>query len=167
MGNAEEARWYLVHCKPRQDGRALEHLERQGYTCYRPVRTRERVWAGRRYVNSEAVFPNYLFIHLDRVNDNWAPIRSTIGVHQLVQFNNTPVPVPDEIVEGIRGRLAGVTEEPYLSPGEHVVITAGPFSQLDAIFVANDGDERVVLLLNILQRDQRLSFPVGSVRKVG
>jgi len=33
-------------------------------------------------------------------------------------------------------------------------------------FVANDGNERVVLLLNILANDQQLSFPLQSVRKL-
>jgi transcriptional antiterminator RfaH len=56
--------------------------------------------------------------------------------------------------------------EPYLNPGERVQIIEGAFSQIEAIFLANDGDERVVLLMNILQQDQRLSFPVGSVSKI-
>jgi transcriptional antiterminator RfaH len=47
-----------------------------------------------------------------------------------------------------------------------VQITNGAFRQLEAIFVANDGDERVVLLLNILQRNQKLVFPIESVRKL-
>lgn len=45
-------------------------------------------------------------------------------------------------------------------------ITNGPFAQLKAIFVSNDGDERAVLLLDILQKNRELSFPVGYVRRV-
>lgn len=76
--------------------------------------------------------------------------------------------VRDEIIDGIRQRLSTAPDiETYLKPGEPVRITEGPFSQLEAIFVSNDGDERVVLLLNILKKDQRLSFPVTSVRRIG
>jgi transcriptional antiterminator RfaH len=64
-------------------------------------------------------------------------------------------------------RLDKVKPEPWLKSGERVVITEAPFSQIEAIFIADDGDERVSLLLNILQKDQKLSFPLGSVRKVG
>jgi transcriptional antiterminator RfaH len=46
-----------------------------------------------------------------------------------------------------------------------VVITDGCFSQLEAIFIATDGEHRVTLLLNILHQEQRLSFPISSVRK--
>lgn len=159
--------WYLVHCKPREDERALVHLERQGFECYWPTRLIERRRQGMRFVQQEALFPRYLFIHLDSVHDNWSSIRSTRGVCGIVRFNEIPLPVSDAIIEGIRRSLVGSDAEPYLKPGERVRITDGPFSQLEAIFVANDGDERVVLLLNILQKEQRLSFPVGSVRKVG
>src|SRR3984957_14717414 len=162
-----ELRWYLVHCRPREDERALEHLERQGFECYRPARQVERLRAARRYTAKEPLFQRYLFIRLDCVNDNWYPIRSTRGVHQIVRFNAAPLPVRDEIIEGIRTRLAiRPVKEPYLQPGERVRITEGAFSRLEAIFLAHDGTERVVLLLNILQSDQRLSFPIESVRKM-
>lgn len=160
-------RWYLIHCKPREDERALEHLERQNYRCYRPVRRLERPRQGRKTFITESLFPQYLFIHLDSVQDNWYPIRSTRGVQELVRFNQQPVPVRDEIVAGIRERLGDIEPEPYLKAGERVLITRPPFSQLEAIFVANDGDERVVLLLNVLQKDQKLTFPLQSVRKIG
>jgi len=165
---AESLRWYLIHCKPREDGRALENLERQGFECYRPVRRVERLREGRKYGAAEPLFPRYLFIRLDCINDNWYPIRSTRGVNQIVRCRDRPLPVRDEIVEGIRARLAGpIGQEPYLKPGERVLIMEGPFSQIEAIFLANDGEERVVLLMNILQTDQRVSFPLESVKKVG
>jgi transcriptional antiterminator RfaH len=85
-----------------------------------------------------------------------------------VRFNNYPVPVRDEIVEGIRSRLSQPeAQEPYLKAGERVQITEGPFSHVEAIFVAHDGAERVVVLMNILQQDQTVTFPLRSVRKLG
>ena len=146
-----ELRWYLIHCKPREDERALEHLERQGFECFRPARKIERRRDGRKYTTADPLFPRYLFIHLDSVNDNWYPISSTRGVIRIVWFNEHPLPVRDEVIEGIRIRLGGANlTEPYLKPGERVQITEGAFKQLEAIFLTNDGDERVVLLLNIL-----------------
>ena len=146
-----ESRWYLIHCKPREDEREMERRR-----------------AGRKCTVAEPLFPRYLFILLDSVNDNWYPIRSTRGVNQIVRFNEHPLPVRNEIIDGIRRRLAGGgLKEPYLKPGERVQITEGAFSQLEAIFLANDGDQRVVLLLNIMQTDQKVSFPVDFVRKIG
>ena len=159
--------WYLIHCKPREDERARDHLERQGYPCYFPTFMAEKMRDRRTVVKQEPLFPRYLFIHLDEVEDNWYPIRSTRGVSSLVCCNGRPIAVHDYVIEGIRVRLAVRTDrEPYLRRGERVEITDGPFARLGAIFLANDGDERVVLLLNILQQEHRLTIPVGSVSKV-
>lgn len=79
-------RWYLIQCKPRQDSRAEENLTRQDFKCYRPTHRVERVQRGRRTTSMESLFPGYLFIQLDQLNDNWHPIRSTRGVNQLVTF---------------------------------------------------------------------------------
>lgn len=169
-GNSDTSkrRWYVVRCKPRQDFRALKNLERQGFSCYLPTLSVKRPQRGRQLQIQEPLFPGYLFIHLDDLNDSWYPIRSTRGVSHIVCFNEHPLPVQREIVEMIRERL--VTNRPpvpYLQPGERVRITEGCFSGVEAIFVADDGSERVMLLMDILQREQTLSFPADAVRKCG
>lgn len=169
MDNASStgARWYLLRCKRRQDECALERLERQGFTCYWPARTVERRRRGFLLNTREALFPSYIFIRLDYQNDGWSAIRSTRGVLHIVRFNDYPVPVGDQIIASIRARLATHAPEPYLQPGERVQITDGAFAQLEAVFLANDGEARVILLLNMLQQEQTLSFPLHAVRKLG
>ena len=49
---------------------------------------------------------------------------------------------------------------------ERVIIAEGSFLGIEAIFLASDGEERVMLLLNILQSEQTLSFPIESVRSL-
>jgi transcriptional antiterminator RfaH len=158
--------WYVIQCKAREDGRALEHLQRQAFCCFAPTLRVEKLRQGRRIAVQEPMFPGYLFVKLDEVNGNWHRIRSTRGVLKLVHFNDRLVPIEDRIIDRIRERLA-VHQPcvPYLKPGERVVITEGAFSDVDAIFLANDGSDRVMLLMNILHREQRLSFPASIVRK--
>ena len=156
-----------MRCKAREDARALMHLERQGFECYRPLCERESVRHGKRKVSREGLFPGYLFIRLDRVHDNWLPICSTRGVVHIVRFAEYPLPVPDGIIDEICRRADGQPREPYLRAGDRVLITErGGFAGIEAIFLAPDGDERVVLLLNILQREHEVSFPVANVRKI-
>jgi hypothetical protein len=80
--------WYLVHTKPRQEEIALANLERQGYECYLPQMRIERVRRRKAEVTTEPMFPRYLFIRLDSSDQgkSWSPIRSTLGVSQLVHF---------------------------------------------------------------------------------
>jgi transcriptional antiterminator RfaH len=159
------SQWYVIHCKPRQERRALENLERQSFFCYLPMLAVEKLRHGSVRAAPEPLFPGYLFISLNELTDNWHPIRSTRGVVQLVRFRGDPAAVPNELIESIRFRLANhESRVPFLEPGEPVRITHGPFSKVEAIFIANDGQERVVLLLNILNQEQRLSFPAKTVR---
>jgi len=162
-----QPRWYVVQCKSRQDDRAFENLERQGFQCYRPTRSIEKIRFGCKQDVQEPLFPSYLFIRLDSVNDNWAPIRFTRGVSKIVRFNEHPLPVDDRVIEEIRRRVANNSvKEPYFEPGDRVVIIDGSFSNVEAIFAASDGDQRVILLLTILHSEQNLTFPLQSVRKI-
>jgi transcriptional antiterminator RfaH len=163
-----QRRWYVIQCKRREEFRALEHLERQEFSCYLPTLAVVKRRNGRKLDEREPLFPGYVFVRLDDASDNWRPIRSTRGVIQIVQFSEHPLPVQDEIVEIIRQRLAGNPPRiPYLRSGERVVITEGGFANLEAIFVADDGDKRVMLLMNILGSEQTLSFLAVNVRKSG
>jgi transcriptional antiterminator RfaH len=153
-------RWYVIQCKRREEFRALDHLERQGFCCYLPTLTVKTRRNGRKTDAREPLFPSYLFVKLDDFRDDWHTIRSTRGVMQIVRFGGHPLPVQDGIVEMISQRLAGNRLHlPYLRPGEPVVITKGCFANLEAIFVANDGADRVMLLMDILSREQTVRFP--------
>lgn len=162
---AVQRAWYLLQTKPKQDARALENLENQGFECFAPVLEVERIRAGKRREVAEPLFPGYLFIHLDQVSDNWRPIRSTRGVSRLVTFNDTPLPVADDIIEQLRQRMSEADHQDALKSGDPVRICQGAFAELDAIFDCYDGTERVVILLNLMHRTQRLTMPLANIRR--
>ena len=157
--------WYLLQCRSRQDFRAAEHLANQGYTCYQPVVQAERLQRGKRCQRSEPLFPGYLFIQLDSVNDNWGPIRSTRGVARMVGFNGQPHPVPANVVKALQVRVAEAPCIAPLQPGDKVIIKDGAFADIEAIFQSFDGDERVVILLTLMQRPQQLVLPVSRIER--
>ncbi|RRV05774.1 transcription/translation regulatory transformer protein RfaH [Pseudomonas sp. v388] len=159
------ARWYLIQTKPRQEARAQEHLQRQHFECYRPLKSDAARRRGARPHVEEELFPGYLFIRMDQLHDNWYPIRSTRGVARIVTFGGHPVPVQDELIEQIRQRLAAPmpTQRVVFTQGELVRINAGGFGDVEAIFLAADGTERAVILLNLLQRQQKVVLPMSSL----
>ncbi|WP_296262377.1 MULTISPECIES: transcription/translation regulatory transformer protein RfaH [unclassified Pseudomonas] len=163
--SSNSARWYLIQTKPRQEGRAQEHLHRQHFECYRPVKQGEKK-RGARGAAEEELFPGYLFIRMDQTSDNWYPIRSTRGVARIVTFGGMPVPVKDELIEQIRERLLAPSLKVPFQPGDAVRITAEGFNEVEAIFLAADGDERAVILLNLLQREQKVTLPVSSLTRL-
>ena len=158
-------RWYLIQSRPRQADRAQENLSRQGYTTFQPRFSASHVRRGRRVQAETELFPNYLFIRLNRWSDNWYPVRSTRGVARMVTFGRDPLPVADELIEAIRNRIAQRQIEPTFKPGEPVELIDGPFAGLDAVFAAEHDEERVVLLIELLHRQLRVTAPVSSIRR--
>jgi transcriptional antiterminator RfaH len=146
--------WYLIYSKPQQERLALENLERQGYPSYLPLMRNRRRRKGRYATIIEPMFPRYLFVHLSDETDNWGPIRSTIGVANLVRFGMQAARVPDNLIELMHERdEEGVQTlaTPEIKPGDQVRIVEGVMAGYEAIFQAPTGKERVVLLLQLAQ----------------
>lgn len=164
------AAWHLVYTKPRQERAALEHLERQGYAAYLPLlATTRRV--GQRNVNRvAAMFPRYLFVRLAAEKDNFAPIRSTVGVVGLVRFGERYAVLPDELVTTLAARSNenGVIEqaEPDFAPGDGVLILDGALKGYEAVFSATVGKERIALLLQIADRQLTIETSRFRVERV-
>ncbi|PJI50997.1 MAG: transcription/translation regulatory transformer protein RfaH [Pseudomonas sp.] len=165
MDSTTEKHWYLVQCKPKQDLRALEHLQHQGYECLLPMHKFERLKKGQWRIHEEPLFPGYLFIELDTLQDNWMPIRSTRGVSQIVRFGADPVPVPINIIERIRNTACPIEHE--LQPGDRVIVNWDGSQGMEAIFLTKDGTERVLILLRLLQREVKVSAPLKGLLRVG
>ncbi len=156
---SRDRRWYLVYSKPRQEALAKENLERQGYTTYLPLLRTPRKRLGRRLIRIEPMFPRYLFIYLDTETDNWAPIRSTIGVNTLVRFGMMPSPVPDDLIKLLKQRddSSGVQDVPMFQfeHGQRVRIEEGPFMGYEGIFLAKTSQQRVLVLLDIVGKSAK------------
>ena len=162
-------RWYLIQCKGGESFRAAEHLDNQGYQVFHPVLQVQKKRRGKLCWLDEPLFPYYLFIRLDRLDSNWRPIRSTRGVLRLVGFGDEPLAVDDALVETLRDSAVGETSAQranvYFRAGEIVEITEGPFRALQAVFDSQKGEERAIVLLNMLQGQQRLEMPIGHLRR--
>lgn len=157
-----EIAWYLVQCKAHQDERAQENLLRQGFDCFCPMLNMECLKRGRLKRVTQPMFPGYLFVHF-RAEDNWTALRSTRGVVRVVSFSNVPSRVSDSIVDHLRQRCAEEVEVAALLPGDRVQVRVGPYAEMDAIFLAMDGEQRVILLLNMLNRQQQVSIPISHL----
>lgn len=152
--------WYLIHSKPAQENTAFEHLDRQGFEIFLPRMRRQVRHAGRWRERVDAMFPRYLFIRLDADDQDWAPIRSTVGVSRLVRFGAHPAVVPEELVEGLRARaddesIVRIETTGDFNPGQRVRVLDGPFAGLEGIIQAKSARERVDILLSIVGQGAR------------
>jgi transcriptional antiterminator RfaH len=162
--------WHAVFCKPREDARAEENLLNQGFETFRPKTRVRRTLRGRRHLLVESMFPRYLFVRLSHSGEDWGPIRSTRGTVGLVRMGyETPI-VPDLVIESLRRRcdeegfigLAGTID---YQANDLVEIIDGPCAGYRAVFQARTSQERVVVLLKLLQYERRVELADTSIRR--
>lgn len=159
--------WYLIHSKPNQESVAKEQLERQGYETYLPLAPTLRKNRGKSIRIIAPMFPRYLFIHLSNQTDDWRPIRSTIGVSNLVKFGMQPARVPDELVQAIINReddegIISIPKKSYES-GETVRISTGPFEGYEAVFSSAEPKDRVIVLLKIAESHVKININQSDI----
>jgi transcriptional antiterminator RfaH len=159
--------WYLVHTKPRQEQVALVNLMRQGYTCYLPKMRVQRLRRRQVECVHEPMFPRYLFIQLDSSDSgkSWVPIRSTLGVRQLVYFGARPAAVDQGLIDILLEREAARPDTPIFVPGDTVRIVDGPLAGLEAVFKLTDAEQRSIVLLEIVNRMVSVRVKTASLRK--
>lgn len=156
--------WYALQYKPAQGDRALQHLQNQDITCFYPKITVEKIKAGKRTKKLEPLFPGYLFVNLEQSDPVWAKLRSTRGVLRIVGFANKPAAIGDDVIYHIKDSLDSVAEQGGIKPGQAVQLHEGPFEGINAIFQAYDGEARAIVLINFMQKRQRVKIPVSAIK---
>jgi len=152
-------KWYLIKTKPKQEKKAKQNLENQGYVAFCPIAK----------INDRLVvlFPSYLFVQLNDKTQNFSPIYSTKGVSYIVKFGLNFAKVPSSVIKFIKANQHITTEKLInlnnFKPGDKVKISDGAFKNYMAIFKCYKSDERVILLMNLLGNEQSLSFKKESV----
>lgn len=155
-------RWYAVCCKPRQEAVAEENLLRQGFHVHLPrIRIRQRR-RGQWIDAVEVLFPRYIFIRVDPARRSTASIRSTRGVVGLVRFGGQPAVVPDAVMDALRQRedaASGLHEDkrPLFNEGEAIKLVDGPLAGMEGVFTQIDGDKRVIVLLELLGKANKVT----------
>ena len=156
----ESKAWYVIHTKPRQEELALLHLQRQGYICYLARLKVEKVRHRKLQLVTEPMFARYLFIQLDSGTSakSWSPIRSTIGVSEMVYFGSKPARVDAALIHEIQSREASLPEQVLFKTGDRVQIKQGPFAGFEAIYQLKDAQQRALVLLELLSK--KVTLPI-------
>jgi len=165
--------WYLVHTKGRQEDTAITNLQRQNFRCYMPMLYVEKVRRGKPVVVAEPMFPSYVFVQLDTSENikgqSWSPIRSTLGVRDLVKFGGHPAKVDADLITTLheREQLQQSNPQALFAAGDKVVITDGPFAGIEAIYQTADAEQRSMILLSMLNKPVAMRIEPGKLRKCG
>lgn len=161
MSQVEAPRWYVVYSKPRKEEHAQVHLRAKGIEVFFPKLLLPK--SARKPQRVVSLFPNYLFVRIVPSQQYYSVMWSP-GVKYIVRFNNTLVPLDDDVVGFLMQRVTpdGVIEaRSNLRFGQEVRITSGAFAGLIGLVLAPpDARGRVKVLLSLLSRQVSVQLPV-------
>lgn len=156
--------WYALQHKPAQGDRAVHNLQNQEVPCFYPKIEVEKIRGGKRTKKLEPLFPGYIFINLKQSNPVWSKLRSTFGVLRVVSFSGKPAAIDDAVIDQIKTSMDKVAEQGGIKKGQQVELEEGPFKGLNAIFQAYDGEERAIVLITFMQKQQTVKVPVSALK---
>jgi transcriptional antiterminator RfaH len=167
------SRWYLVHTKPSREETAHLNICRQGYESYLPRLVGAGRFKGRLVERVVALFPRYLFVRLEEGSQSLAPVRSSVGVSDVVRFGADYAVVPAKVIHDLRAReepasgLHRLVGNERLVRGALVRLSTRPFDGLEGVFERHDGAMRVIVLLSLLGQEARVCLPIQFVAPAG
>src|SRR6476646_12083078 len=139
--------WFAIQAKPCQEEVAESVVSSLALETFLPRVRRERFSRCSWRYEVRPLFPGYLFARFCPVRHLHA-VRYSRGVRRVVGAGDTPLPVEEEIVSGIRGRTDGDgcvrLEERSWVPGDVVSLQDGPLRGWTGIFERELDDRRRV-----------------------
>ncbi|MBI5651015.1 MAG: hypothetical protein HZC40_11325 [Chloroflexi bacterium] len=159
--------WYTVHTKPRKERQVASYLAERGIEIFYPTLPAPR---RRGRPDERPFFPCYLFARADIDQVGLWTLHYAPGARRVVMIGDKPARVDERLVEAIRARLAqadvfdGIGE--IINQGDRVIITSGPFADLDAIFDRRLSPQgRVRVLIHLLHHWATVEIDSEALRK--
>ncbi|MBI2864822.1 MAG: hypothetical protein HYX94_09715 [Chloroflexi bacterium] len=157
-----QRQWYVLKTKPHVERQVSHILEARGLAAYLPLLNRRHI--------PEPLFPGYLFLKIDCNTDEYLRSRSAPGVSYFLSAAGAPIPVMDGLVDEIKRRTDkenNLGPAARFSPGDRVLVTAGPFRGVEAIFDrALSSQGRCLILLRILGHLANVQVDAEHVAKI-
>lgn len=156
--------WRVVQTQRHKERAAAAQLAQDGLATYLPLL---RQWP-RPVVGSEVgpMFPGYVFVRAGETH--FHRVMRTPGVRAFVAFSSgEPARLDDSAIAFLRSRERpdGIISAEPLPSGCTITITDGPLRGLVAVLERRlTARQRVLVLLEILQRETRVELPDRWVR---
>lgn len=166
--------WYVARSQPRMEWEAMRGLERAGYRAWFPHCWRQTRHARKTSDVRRPVFPGYVFLGL-REGMGLFEASTTRFVHDIVTFNDEPVPLPPKVMRCLMDRCdpdgwwREADDHSILERfeiGQQVRFTEGPLEGLITIVAAIDGRDFVEVEAEILGSIRRIKASAQRVEPV-
>jgi len=165
----EPAQWFAIQTRPRHEKSAAAELEQKHIVTFLPLVTQIHRWSDRRKKVDLPLFSCYTFVNIVPSPETRVSVLRTNGVVSFVGSHNQGAPIPESQIQDVRSLLASkipFTSYPFLRVGQRVRIRGGCLDGVEGILVRQNGDQRLVVSVDMIQRSLAISIEGYDVESV-
>jgi transcription antitermination factor NusG len=164
-----ELSWFAVQTKPRHEKKAAAELQEKGISAFLPLCCEKRQWSDRQRVVELPLFPQYVFVRIAQTVHTRVSVLRTNGVTSFVGTRGIGIAIPDEQIEQVQTVISqGVPVSPHLfmNIGKRVRILGGALDGLQGILTAVNGDQTLVMSVEMIQRSLAIRISGFTIEPV-
>lgn len=176
--SAEGRNWYVIHTYSGYEDAVARNLkqrieslgmEDKIFNVMVPKEKKIKIKNGKRKIIEEKIYPGYVLVEMVVTDDSWYVVRNTPNVTGFVGSGTTPIPVSQEEIKYLQGRM-GVDAPQYeigVEKGDSVKIVDGPFKDFDGKVSEIDRERgKIKILVNMFGRDTPVELDSLQIQKL-
>ena len=170
--------WYAIHTYAGYENAVARNLRQRIeslglnekiFNVVVPTERTIKIKGGRRVEEDEKVYPGYVLVDMIVDDQSWYVVRNTPRVTGFVGAGVTPVPLKQEEVDLLLGRMqaTGVKHAIDIAVGDAVNIVDGPFKDLDGKVGEIDEERgKVKVLVAMFGRETPVELDFLQVKRI-
>jgi len=170
--------WYAIHtyagyenAVQRNLKQRIESLGMEGkiFNVIVPLEKKIKIKGGKRVEIEEKIYPGYVLVDMVVDDDSWYVVRNTPRVTGFVGAGVNPVPLDKNEVDFLFSRMKADTAKHAIdmSVGETIVVTDGPFKDLEGkVDQVDDERGKVRVLVSMFGRETPVELDFLQVKKI-
>src|SRR5258708_2439112 len=173
-----ERHWYVIHTYAGYENAVARNLKQRVeslgmedkiFNVVVPTEKKIKVKGGKRVEEEEKIYPGYVLVDMIVTDDSWYVVRNTPRVTGFVGSGVNPVPLEGKEMEELFKRMNADTVKHTinLEPNDAIIITDGPFKELEGKVSEVDEERgKVKVLVSMFGRETPVELDFLQVRKI-
>lgn len=153
----------MLYTRPKFERKVSTFLHENEITHFLPTSKILKIWKDRRKLVDVPLFPSYIFVYLSSYKQ-YFKVLETKGVMCYVKCGKEIVRINETMINGLRSIIDIATDVVVSNEkfkfGEHVLIKDGALKGLACEIVKYNGNSKVLIRLDILNRNVLVDLPV-------
>lgn len=170
--------WYAIHTYAGYENAVVRNLkqrieslgmEDKIFSVLVPTEKTVKVKGGKRVEEDQKIYPGYILVDMIVTDDSWYVVRNTPRVTGFVGSGVTPVPLEKKEVDQLLGRMTTQTVKHAidLAPEDAVIITDGPFKELEGKVSEVDAERgKIKVLVSMFGRETPVELDFLQIKKI-